>query len=123
MPSERVQRQIERLLDQCEEAISKRDWAMARDLAESVLRMDRGNQDALVYAAAAPAGATGEPGVAAPETAVPTPPQPGSFCSGRYEVKRFLGEGGKKLVYLAHDRQLDRDVAFALIKTDGLDDA
>src|SRR5207253_433014 len=30
-------------------------------------------------------------------------------------------EGGKKRVYLAHDTRLDRDVAFALIKTDGLD--
>jgi len=37
-------------------------------------------------------------------------------------VKRFLGEGGKKKVYLAHDTLLDRDVAFALIKTEGLDD-
>src|SRR5262249_32572259 len=45
-----------------------------------------------------------------------------SFCDGRYEVKRFLGEGGKKRVYLAHDTKLDRDVAFALIKTEGLDE-
>jgi tetratricopeptide (TPR) repeat protein len=37
-------------------------------------------------------------------------------------VKRFLGEGGKKRVYLAHDSLLDRDVAFALIKTEGLDE-
>ena len=36
-------------------------------------------------------------------------------------VERFLGEGGKKSVYLAHDSLLDRDVAFALIKTEGLD--
>ena len=48
--------------------------------------------------------------------------QPSSFANGRYEVKRFLGEGGKKKVYLAHDTLLDRDVAFALIKTEGLDD-
>lgn len=34
-------------------------------------------------------------------------------------VKRSLGKGGKKKVYLAHDSVLDRDVAFALIKTEG----
>src|SRR5205823_9752834 len=47
---------------------------------------------------------------------------PASFAGGRYQVKRFLGEGGKKKVYLAHDTLLDRDVAFALIKTEGLDE-
>ncbi|MCH8346275.1 MAG: hypothetical protein IIC87_05025 [Chloroflexi bacterium] len=34
-----------------------------------------------------------------------------------------MGEGGKKKVYLAHDTLLDREVAFALIKTEGLDAA
>jgi tetratricopeptide (TPR) repeat protein len=38
-------------------------------------------------------------------------------------VKKFLGEGGKKKVYLVHDKVLDRDVAFALIKTEKLDGA
>ncbi len=48
---------------------------------------------------------------------------PSSFAAGRYEVKSFLGEGGRKNVYLAHDTRLDRDVAVAVIKTDGLDEA
>ena len=52
----------------------------------------------------------------------PRPAQPTSFANGRYEVKRLLGEGGKKRVYLAQDTTLDREVAFALIKTEGLDD-
>ncbi|OGN95992.1 MAG: hypothetical protein A2Z77_08170 [Chloroflexi bacterium RBG_13_51_36] len=47
---------------------------------------------------------------------------PASFANGRYQVKKFLGEGGKKKVYLVHDKVLDRDVAFALIKTERLDD-
>jgi serine/threonine protein kinase len=57
-------------------------------------------------------------------SATPTPvsPEPTSFANGRYQVKKLLGEGGKKKVYLAHDAVLDRDVAFALIKTEGLDD-
>ena len=49
--------------------------------------------------------------------------QPASFANGRYQVKDFLGEGGKKKVYRAHDTLLDREVAFALIKTEGLDEA
>jgi tetratricopeptide (TPR) repeat protein len=57
----------------------------------------------------------------APETSSPSP-MPTSFANGRYHVKKFLGEGGKKKVYLAHDKVLDRDVAFALIKTEKLDD-
>ena len=67
-------------------------------------------------------GANGAaPASSAPPSAATA--QPTSFAGGRYEVRRFLGEGGKKKVYLAHDSLLDRDVAFALIKTEGLDDA
>ena len=58
---------------------------------------------------------------ATPE-AVPLDGAPDSFAGGRYQVQRLLGEGGKKRVYLAHDELLDRDVAFALIKTEGLDE-
>src|SRR6266581_1496315 len=48
-------------------------------------------------------------------------PLPASLGDGRYETKGFLGEGGRKRVYLAHDTKLDRDVAVAVIKTEGLD--
>jgi class 3 adenylate cyclase/tetratricopeptide (TPR) repeat protein len=48
---------------------------------------------------------------------------PADIAGGRYVVKGFLGEGGRKRVYLAHDSSLDRDVAIALVKTEGLDDA
>ncbi|HEY4712590.1 MAG TPA: serine/threonine-protein kinase, partial [Dehalococcoidia bacterium] len=56
-------------------------------------------------------------------SSTPSSPLPTSFANGRYTVKKFLGEGGKKKVYLAHDTVLDRDVAFALIKTEKLDEA
>ena len=49
--------------------------------------------------------------------------QPESFANGRYQVKELLGEGGRKRVYLAHDTVLDRDVALAVIKVEGLDAA
>jgi class 3 adenylate cyclase len=66
---------------------------------------------------AAPAPSTSAP------RATPSPALPTSFADGRYVVKGFLGEGGRKRVYLAHDEKLDRDVAVAVIKTEGLDDA
>ena len=56
-------------------------------------------------------------------TPQPTPALPAAFADGRYQVQSFLGEGGRKRVYLAHDRKLDRDVAIAVIKTEGLDEA
>jgi serine/threonine protein kinase/class 3 adenylate cyclase len=42
-----------------------------------------------------------------------------SYAAGRYAVRGFLGRGGSKLVYLAHDTRLDRDVALAVVE--GLD--
>ncbi len=62
-----------------------------------------------------------EPSKARTPTPAPTPALPPSFASGRYQVQRFLGEGGKKRVYLARDSRLETDVAIALIKTEGLD--
>jgi len=123
MASERVQRQIDRLLDEAEAAITISDWAVVGDRARNVLRLDPGNSDALSYLAAAERdieNAQLEPANLPPESFKTA--QPTSFSNGRYQVQRFLGEGGKKKVYLAHDTTLDRDVAFALIKTEGLDD-
>jgi Protein kinase domain len=146
MPSERVQRRIDRLLDEAEKALDAQQWALAQSHARQVLAVDTSSEDAGAFLATAEAMlATGQgEGEGAPERqhlpdALPAAarhpsspallPQgekgdilPTAFAAGRYSVKRFLGEGGKKRVYLAHDTTLDRDVAFALIKTDGLDD-
>ncbi|MFQ6027699.1 MAG: serine/threonine-protein kinase PknK [Dehalococcoidia bacterium] len=129
MASDRLQRQVERLLDEADQAITKEDWSTVASRARAVLRIDPGNSDALSYLAVAERDSE-SPGAPLtspsplPEVAQSTPPsdQPASFANSRYEVKRFLGEGGKKKVYLAHDSLLDRDVAFALIKTEGLDE-
>ena len=150
MPSERVQRRIDGLLDQAEEAVEAMDWARALEAARAVLLVDPSNEDAKSFVTMAEGSfGTGEPSPKNPVGAdsdppsggpLPTPthdssdappfpvgkdpannPTPTSFANDRYNVSRFLGEGGKKRVYLAHDTLLDREVAFALIKTDGLD--
>ena len=53
MHTERIQRQIDQLLDQAEEAIARRDWDAARECAQAVLRVDAENQDARGYLALA----------------------------------------------------------------------
>ena len=126
MASERILRRLERLLDQIDEAEANGYWESVHDLALDVLAIDAENAEASAYLEAA------ERRVSRSANAVQQPPpplaptasddQPISFANGRYEVKRLLGEGGKKRVYLAQDTTLDREVAFALIKTEGLDD-
>jgi len=128
MASERLQRQIDRLLDEAEEAISGFDWDALLQRAQAVLAMDPENRDAIAFLATAERALattaptpTSEPASATPTATTAAPPAyPTSFANGRYQVKRFLGEGGKKKVYLTQDTTLDREVAFALIKTEGL---
>jgi eukaryotic-like serine/threonine-protein kinase len=129
MPSEFIQRQIDRLLNEAETALGRLDWDGVYAQANAILALDPTSADAraLLDAAARAGGAVPStapsqgPVVHAEPAAPSVPPLPTSFAGGRYAVRAFLGEGAKKRVYLAHDSKLDRDVAFALIKTDGLD--
>ena len=117
MTSERIQGHIKRLLDEADQALTRFDWTAVKQHAEAVLTLDPGNADGRALVAAAER-AMGD--VPSPE-ATPTPvrEQPHeratSFANGRYQVKDFLGEGGKKRVYQAHDSVLDRDVALAAL--------
>ena len=53
MASERVQRQIDRLLDEAEAAIARFDWELVRQSAEAVLALSPDNIDAVTFLAAA----------------------------------------------------------------------
>ncbi len=53
MPSERIQRQIDGLLDEAEQALRNLDWEVVQARAEAVLGIDPGNSDALTYLASA----------------------------------------------------------------------
>ena len=123
MQSDRIQRQIERLLDEAEEAVSDMKWDVVRDRSIGVLAFDPDNSDALAFKAAAERALTlvGRSTDEGPSTGA-SPSLPVFFKDGRYMVKRLLGEGADKRVYLVHDTLLDREVAFGLIKTEGLDD-
>ena len=131
MVSERIQRRIDRLLDRIDEAEANGSWEPVRGLALDVLEIDADNVEADAYLKAAGRCIAGR-STSAPQvdsgsalaspTPIPAPPteRPSSFAKGRCQVKRSLGEGGKKKVYLAQDTLLDREVAFALIKTEAL---
>jgi len=104
MASGRIQRRIDRLLDQIEDAADQLDWRDVRERSEAVLAYDPENQDALSFLVAAQRAGN----VSELRSNLPSDRQPTSFANGRYEVKRFLGEGGKKKVYLSEDTLLDR---------------
>src|ERR1700741_5543220 len=43
---------------------------------------------------------------------------PGTILGGRYEIVRLLGQGGRGAFYQAYDRDLERQVALKLIRSD-----
>jgi hypothetical protein len=122
----RVELLVTRLLDEAEQAYVEGRWDVVRDRAAKVLGLDPQSEGARALLAAAERQTDGSGGSGAPGS-VELPSEsveevPGSFADGRYVVRRFLGEGGKKRVFLAYDSLLDREVAFALIKSEGLDE-
>lgn len=100
MPGERVQRQIDCLLDKAEAAVSSLDWEAVRETVSAVLAIDGQNEDARAFLSMAEAA--GGRGVTLATAALaerepaatPTVSQPAtrtSFSPGRHEVRRYRG--------------------------------
>ena len=93
MPSERVQRQIDHLLDHIEAAAGSFDWSKVQELADGVLRLDPENEEAKSFlnAAGRDTGlrntASISPVKSAPDVSSQQEPraatQPTSFANGR----------------------------------------
>ena len=103
MASERRLQRIERLLDEAEEAVTNEDWPTVASRSRAVLAFDPDNPDALDLLTDAER-TLASPGIVPshppPITIAAPSEQPTSFSNGRYQVKRFLCEGGNKKVYL-----------------------
>ena len=89
MASDRIQRNIERLLDEVDNAIARRDWISVRDHAQDVLALDPQNSEASAFLAAATralsSSDSSETANAIPSVSVPpliSDEQPTSFANG-----------------------------------------
>ena len=89
MVSERVQRQIDRLLDEAEAAIATCDWAAVGDHARTVLRLDPENNDALSYLAASERDPDSAGGEGSPDTQDLAEPQPPSSSAPDAERRQL----------------------------------
>ena len=69
MASERIQRRVERLLDQIEQEADQQNWQRALDLAKEVLRFAPDNADAKTFIAVAEETLSSTAGQEGPETA------------------------------------------------------
>ncbi|MSQ24627.1 MAG: hypothetical protein EXR58_08840 [Chloroflexi bacterium] len=89
-----MERQVQRLLGQAEQALDRLDWADVKARAEAVLRLDPQNADALALLAAVSRDASsGEFGVAPSAVgaqALEVPPSPGAVPNG---APRASGQG------------------------------
>ena len=73
MASERIQRRVERLLDQIEEEADQQNWQRALDLAKEVLRFAPDSADAKTFIAVAEETLSYTAGWEASEPASPRP--------------------------------------------------
>ena len=105
MTSERIQRRIERLLDQAEESADKKDWSAVRETALEVLGLDPENADAqaLIRSSDSVAG-TSDISPTSSTTITSSTPQPTSFADGRCPRCRVHYQDGVPVVAPQNDK-------------------
>jgi len=85
MASERIQRRIDLLLDEADQALADGDWPIVRDRSSKVLTLDPDNSDAATYIAAAEraqvAITDSAPSLERAETAPAEPPTPAATAT------------------------------------------
>ena len=110
MASERTQRQIDRLLDEAEEAFSRGEWEPLHERANRRLLLDPENSDARNSVAAAERAFSGDaqsqPAHVAPQHHLVSNRRLPCLLPSQAAATRSrssFGQGGKRRVYLAHD--------------------
>ena len=97
MARERIQRQIERLLGDAEEAVARRDWQAVLVTDQHVLTIDPDNEDAQTFVTIAERGLRAAPALSprGPSAATLSPmfEQPTTFASGCHQGSTIPGRG------------------------------
>lgn len=86
MPSERIQRRFDGLLDEAEAAIEAIDWRRAQERAQAALSLDPDNADSVAFIEAAGRADGSSATPTSPPAAKRDAPLPDSFVSGRYQT-------------------------------------
>lgn len=111
--------EVERLIKKIHEAIVQKDWNRVKTLSREILSVEPENPSGLAFLEMSMQQLPEEETETAPDE---KPVLSESFVNDRYSVKRMICEGARKKVYLCRDTTLDCEVAFSLVKTEGLDE-
>ena len=121
MTSDRITRDVERLLEAVTAAMSEGDFVRAHASATAAVALAPESAEARAYLDAATRGlaaATGEAEAAARPAERPDDADSDGSVAGRYQKLDFLGRGSRSEVYRARDELRGREIALKLVGGD-----